>query len=316
VPDAAIFNAAENEWELGERRGDKQIGAWTWWRPDGTLVCKSPFDDRGELDGVCRRYHPDGTISMESRYVHGVRWGKTWHTRSARGDSPEDGHVAQLPAEVCRLEMVYINGQMVPMMLATLRAEGRDKPPELRAGQLQHMKRDLPKYHAGTAFMVIGGITDVAKRKLDARVLFFDGPAMEDYSVLRFAFAPPGARKSTKPAWQDPDYGTAISIDEAARKLFVAVDGMDTLIVGGQPPARWGLRVEPADAGVRVRGAEPGGLAERADLADGDLIVAANGHPVDSTVSYIEALRDANRVRSLELRIRRGSEERTVTIRE
>src|SRR5262245_5920791 len=141
VPEAAVFNAAENEWEMGGRRGDRQVGEWTWWRPDGTLVCKSCFDDTGELDGVCQRFHPDGSISMECRYARGVRWGKAWHTRSARGESPEDAHMSQLPPEVCRLEMVYMSGQMVPMMLATLRAEGRDAPPELRVGHLANMAR-------------------------------------------------------------------------------------------------------------------------------------------------------------------------------
>jgi len=146
--------------------------------------------------------------------------------------------------------------------------------------------------------------------------VFFEGPALADYSILRFAFAPPGARKSDKPSWQDPEHGTVISLEEAQRKLFVAVDGMDALIVGGKPPARWGLRVELAGAAVRVTGAEPGGLAKGADLVEGDILLAANGQPIDSLVSYIEAVREANRTRSLELRIRRGAEERTVTIGE
>ena len=45
VPDHAEWNAAESEWELGAKGDGHPIGAWTWWRGDGTRVCESLFDD-------------------------------------------------------------------------------------------------------------------------------------------------------------------------------------------------------------------------------------------------------------------------------
>ncbi len=37
VPDDASWNEADREWERGERRGALNVGAWTWWRGDGSL---------------------------------------------------------------------------------------------------------------------------------------------------------------------------------------------------------------------------------------------------------------------------------------
>lgn len=54
LPAAAVFNAADQEWELGERRGALQVGGWTWWRPDGTLLSTAEFDGDGALHGIAR----------------------------------------------------------------------------------------------------------------------------------------------------------------------------------------------------------------------------------------------------------------------
>jgi hypothetical protein len=224
--------------------------------------------------------------------------------------------MAQVPPEVHRLEMAYTNGQMMPM-LVTLNAAGRDTPPELRAGNLVNMLRDLPKYLRGTPFMVIGGVTDIANRNHDVRVLFFDGPALADYSHLRFAFAPPGSpRDSDKPTWQDPNYGTVLSIEEAQQKLFVPVDIVDALIADGSMPVKWGVRVELVGGTVRVREFEPGGVAEKSELRPGDVLIEANGKPVDSIVSFVEARVDASRTRTLALKVLRGAKKLTFTLRE
>ena len=37
VPAPALFDATENEWQLGAKKGKMLVGDWTWWRPDGTL---------------------------------------------------------------------------------------------------------------------------------------------------------------------------------------------------------------------------------------------------------------------------------------
>lgn len=59
---------------------------------------------------------------MESRYVASVRWGKTRHTRSRRGDSPEDVHMAPFPAEVFEVALAYAAGNVVAQAACNERA--------------------------------------------------------------------------------------------------------------------------------------------------------------------------------------------------
>ena len=68
----------------------------------------------------------------------------------------------------------------------------------------------------------------------------------------------------------------------------------------------------PARDGLLVRGVEPGGPAANAGIAEGDLLVAAGGTPLDS----IDALHDvmATVGATLSLTVVRGTEERTVVV--
>jgi PDZ domain len=311
VPAEATWNDLENEWERGATRGNKSVGDWTWWRPDGTLVCRSRFDDEGELDGVCRRYHPDGRVSMESRYVHGVRWGKTRHTRSLGGNSPEDVHLAALPNSVFEIALAYKAGESGPIA-ALLGRAGVESPPASRLGVLPEFERDIGKYLPGTAMLAIGTFTDIAGRRFDAPALFFDGLAMEDGSSLRFAFAPPGVRTSKKPAWQDPDYGTVLTTGEAKRKLIVGVDYVDALFAPGHAPPDPGFAVETSERGVSVRMVEKGGAAARARLRAGDRIVRMNERLVASTLDYLEGRVELAAARRIRLEVAR--KEATLTL--
>jgi len=307
VPAEATWNALENEWERGAKRGAASIGDWTWWRPDGTLVCRSSFDDEGKLDGVCRRYHPDGRISMESRYVHGVRWGKTRHTRSLGGGSPEDVHLATLPPEVFEIALAYRADESGPIA-ALLGRAGVESPPSSRLGVLPEFEHDIRKFLPGTAMLAIGTFTDIALRRFDAPALFFDGLAIEDGSSLRFAFAPPGTRTSAKPAWQDPDYGTVLSTDEAKRKLIVGVDYVDALFATGHPPPDPGFAVETSERGVSLRMVNKGGAAAKAKLRAGDRLVRMNDRPIASTLDYLEGRVELAAARRIRLEVARKEE--------
>ena len=70
----------------------------------------------------------------------------------------------------------------------------------------------------------------------------------------------------------------------------------------------------PERDGVLVRGVQDGGAAERAGLQRGDLIVAAAGRELDRMDSLYEVLDAARSEGALELKIVRGTEERTVTV--
>ena len=61
-----------------------------------------------------------------------------------------------------------------------------------------------------------------------------------------------------------------------------------------------------------VRGVEPGSPAETAGIAEGDLLVAAGGRPVDDVDALHEILREAGL--PIELTLVRGTEERTVKV--
>jgi S1-C subfamily serine protease len=68
----------------------------------------------------------------------------------------------------------------------------------------------------------------------------------------------------------------------------------------------------PERDGVLVRGVEAGSPAETAGIAEGDLIVAAAGQPVDDVDALHAALAEAGF--PMEVTIVRGADERTVTV--
>jgi S1-C subfamily serine protease len=70
----------------------------------------------------------------------------------------------------------------------------------------------------------------------------------------------------------------------------------------------------PERDGILVRAVEEGSAAERAGLERGDLIVAAAGKEIDRMDALYEALDAARSSLTLELKIVRGTEERTVAV--
>ena len=304
VPAEAVFDIADNEWRAGSTRGSHRVGVWTWWRPDGTLVCRSSYDDAGKLHGVARRYHSDGSISMESRYVHGVRWGKTRHTRSRRGGSPEDGAMNQLPAHISEIAMAYIEGQVV--VTAACNKLAQKEPVTVQAGWFENFGREIRKFEPGTAFMVIGTLTDIARRRFEVPILYYDGPAHEDHSVLRFSFHAPGEYQSDGPSWQDPSYGTVVSLKEAASKLILGVDAFELLGGRGRIPPDVGLKIEVDKKRFVVRAVKPNQAAAKAGLRVGDVIVSMNGKPTKTPGDYMRGRGELAENLRLQLGILRG----------
>lgn len=64
VPAEAVWNGAEKEWEIGEKKADgTHVGDWKWWlAPAGYLVCETTHADDGSIL-YGRRYHPNGEVS-------------------------------------------------------------------------------------------------------------------------------------------------------------------------------------------------------------------------------------------------------------
>ncbi len=71
----------------------------------------------------------------------------------------------------------------------------------------------------------------------------------------------------------------------------------------------------PEAEGLLVRGVEDDSLASKAGLQEGDLIVAASGQEVKSVDDLFDALDRLGTEGTLELKVLRGTEERTVPVR-
>lgn len=113
--------------------------------------------------------------------------------------------------------------------------------------------------------------------------------------------------------------GFAIPVDRAKRIAD------DLLRFGKVKPVWIGLRgtTVTTDAnrfsakglGLKVRSVYPSSPAEQAGLEPGDLVVSAEGSPVESREDLDTALANAGPGRALDLKVRRGEKERTVTVK-
>jgi DNA-binding MarR family transcriptional regulator len=109
------------------------------------------------------------------------------------------------------------------------------------------------------------------------------------------------------------------------RKLLVAFEGSAEL---EGLPVRLGLTLAPVHValamqravglperpGLLVRAAEEGSPAAAAGLAEGDILIEGGGAPLRSVSALYSAIADALPAGVLELRVRRGLKERTVSV--
>lgn len=109
------------------------------------------------------------------------------------------------------------------------------------------------------------------------------------------------------------------------RKLLVAFEGSAEL---ENLPVRLGLTLAPVHValamqravglperpGLLVRAAEEGSPAAAAGLAEGDILTEGGGAPLRSVSALYSAISDALPAGMLELRVRRGLKERTVSV--
>lgn len=85
VPKEAVWNAKENEWEIGRRNSKgREIGEWKWWSAPndysetGYFVCHTFFDNKGKILSVTR-YHPNGEIAMNDTFDDEGNKIRTWY---------------------------------------------------------------------------------------------------------------------------------------------------------------------------------------------------------------------------------------------
>jgi len=79
VPELAIWNFRENEWELGKKNEKGRfIGEWKWWKsPNGYLICETSFDNEGNIE-TFKRFHPNGEISQSGKGKNGKFVKRIW----------------------------------------------------------------------------------------------------------------------------------------------------------------------------------------------------------------------------------------------
>ncbi len=117
VPPEAIWNEAENEWEIGEHRDGVPVGEWKWWlAPTGHLCCHTFYDDNGNIKSFTR-YHPDGTMSRKGTYKDGVEHGITTYQRSH--NPTLEGFPPDFDEQIWRIEAEYVDGEAVAIKCFT-----------------------------------------------------------------------------------------------------------------------------------------------------------------------------------------------------
>jgi hypothetical protein len=200
--------------------------------------------------------------------------------------------------------MAYAGGEILVQSASNTRA--RTRPPTVRHGWFEDFSREIRKFERGTAFLTLGIVVDVAKQRFDVPVLFYDGPAHADHSILRFSFHPPGTYESKKPSWQDPEYGTALAIAEAQSKLVLAVDALDVLARSGKQPPDVGMAVDVEKGRFVVRSVKAKGAAAKAGLRAGDVLYSMNGHRLVTPSDYMAGRGVLAETRRLGLVVQRG----------
>lgn len=61
----------------GEYRNSKRFGEWNWWSKEGMLTKLYMYNEKGDLDGVCKWWYEDGVLDSEISYKEGVQEGES-----------------------------------------------------------------------------------------------------------------------------------------------------------------------------------------------------------------------------------------------
>lgn len=130
LPDAAVWNAKENEWELGQHSADgKEVGEWLWWYPDGTMVCHAIYNDEGQLHGHFRRFHPNGELSQWAEWTNGKVHGLNSWTRPTSGPSDKASVLPpNLSDDVMRMSVPYDRGRPQQFHFTLYTIDGMHNP--------------------------------------------------------------------------------------------------------------------------------------------------------------------------------------------
>ncbi len=111
VPSEAVWDEDENEWVVGQRNADGElIGIVQYYRPDGSLCCRTNFVD-GTPHGAFQRFHENGEPSSGGQFNNGDRQGCHWWARSTAPTT--ENFPSGLGEAIWRCEMDFASGNVV-----------------------------------------------------------------------------------------------------------------------------------------------------------------------------------------------------------
>lgn len=158
--------------------------------------------------------------------------------------------------------------------------------------------------------------------------------ALSEPGALALAVAPDGNRAAAPDADTpaDPPAGDPESGDAGSEGLLPGVPALPGITLDGVPRPFLGVEVataagaaagsaaedgdagdEASAAGARISSIVPGSAAEEAGLLAGDLIVSVDGNPIGDGEALAAAIARADIGDELQLAVRRGDEELTLT---
>ncbi|WP_146154425.1 hypothetical protein [Chitinophaga ginsengisoli] len=110
IPEAATWNAADNQWELGQKdEQGREIGIWEMWHTEGYYCGTTDYGD-GTPPFLFRRFHPDGTLAQEGNWYGGNKWLGTYRWIKSKNSTPE-GFPSGYPRQgknIWRVEFDYV----------------------------------------------------------------------------------------------------------------------------------------------------------------------------------------------------------------
>lgn len=114
MPLEAQWDESDQEWVVSDRdEAGKRHGEVHFYRPDGSLVSIS-YLDHGVVEGLARRFHPNGEVSQIAHYRDGKLNGKReWFTCDE--PTPETFYQPGMSRDIVRAEAMYADGRVASM---------------------------------------------------------------------------------------------------------------------------------------------------------------------------------------------------------
>lgn len=89
VPENAIYNEQDKQWNLGDKNQDgKEVGQWKAWHEQGHLCCITEYGD-GTPPFAYQRIHPDGTLAQQGNWYGGNKFLGTIRFVKSEQPTPE-----------------------------------------------------------------------------------------------------------------------------------------------------------------------------------------------------------------------------------